>query len=155
MSDTVEKALELFGLPGASYHLVAARENQVFRVDKEGDAFALRLHRPGYRSDQQLWSELQWMSATASGGLHVPTPIASKSGEFLHVVNGIQVDLLSWLSGSPIGAATEGIFVVDRLGLFENLGKNLARLHEVSDAWSLPEGFDRPSWDRDGLVGVD
>ena len=38
MSDTVEKALELFGLTGASYHLVAARENQVFRVDKGGDA---------------------------------------------------------------------------------------------------------------------
>ena len=153
MSDTVEKALDLFGLRGAQHHLVAARENQVFRVDTGGASFALRLHRPGYRSDQQLWSELQWMSAASKGGLQVPTPIASSSGEFLQVVNGIQVDLLSWLSGTPIGAATKDIFVTDRTSLFRSLGQNVARLHQISDAWTLPENFDRPSWDRDGLVG--
>ena len=153
MSGTVEKALDLFSLSDANHRLIAARENQVFRIDFGDDTFALRLHRPGYRSDQQLWSELQWMDAAAKGGLRVPAPIASTRGEVLHIVDGVQVDLLSWISGCPIGAATKGIFVADRIGLFESLGHLLAKLHEVSDAWSLPDGFERPSWDRNGLVG--
>ena len=141
MNATVEKALNLWGMGNAEWRLIAARENQVFRVDQAGNSFALRLHRKGLRSDPQLWSELAWLSAVADGGLHVPAPIRSKSGEFLHIVDGFQVDVLTWLSGKPVGATGEDLALSDRTGFFRDLGREMARLHNICDAWTLPDGF--------------
>lgn len=153
MKATVAQALTLWGLAGAEVRLIATRENHVYRVDHGGQLFALRLHRVGYRSDAELWSELQWMASVAKGGLHVPAPVASTSGEILHVVGGVQVDVLTWLIGAPLGCTGEDLVTPDRKGLFRGLGREMARLHEVSDRWVPPEGFTRCAWDRAGLLG--
>lgn len=153
MSKTVEKALAAWGMESAGWSLIAARENQVFRVDHAGRSFALRLHRPGYRTDAELWSELKWMDAVSKGGLHVPAPIRSVSGNVLHVIDNTQIDMLNWLSGAPVGQTGEALDVNDRTGLFRAMGLEMARLHAVSDDWDIPEGFSRCSWDRAGLLG--
>lgn len=153
MSGVVESALGLWGLQDATWRLIAARENQVFKIEHEGSSFALRLHRDGYRSDAELRSELQWMGALAQGGLSVPAPILSHSGDELHVVEGTQVDLLSWLDGMPVGETGKDLNVPDRQGLFRALGRDMARLHDISDTWVPPEDFERCRWDREGLVG--
>lgn len=153
MNAAVEKSLSLWGMKGAETRLIATRENQVYRVDHAGHAYALRLHRPGYRTDAELWSELQWMNAAAEGGLHVPAPVPSASGGFLHVADGIQVDVLTWLSGAPIGQTDRTLETNDRPGLFYGIGREMARLHAVSDSWTPPGGFTRCSWDREGLLG--
>ena len=97
LSRTVEKALAHWGLEDAKWSLVAARENHVFQVDHPAGRNALRLHRPGYRSDAELRSELAWLEAVGRGGLSVPRPVASASGPLLLDVDGFQVDLVSWL----------------------------------------------------------
>ena len=51
MSETIEKALARWGFAGAKVTLVAERENRVYRVDAPVGVFALRLHRPGLRTD--------------------------------------------------------------------------------------------------------
>ncbi|WP_299030886.1 phosphotransferase [uncultured Sulfitobacter sp.] len=151
MNDIVEQALPFWQLDGATYALVAARENAVFRINHKGRQFALRLHRQGYRTDSELWSELKWMEAVANGGITVPVPIPSVSGKVLHIIDGVQVDVLSWLSGQMISEIRQLPF--DRIKLFENLGATMARLHETSDAWNRPEAFERRAWDLDGLLG--
>lgn len=153
MSAVVSKALGHWGLDGATFELVAARENRVFRVEGIDGPVALRLHRAGYRTDEALRSELQWMAAVAESGLNVPAPIRAHDGRFLHVVDGIQVDVLEWLSGRPVGTSSEPLEVPDRTGLFRTIGHEMARLHEVSDAWTPPPGFTRCRWDRAGLIG--
>ncbi len=153
MSTVVCKALSLWGMDSAEWHLIAARENQVFRVDCEGQTFALRLHRPDYRTDAELLSELQWVSACAEGGLCVATPVAACSGNLLHVVDGVQVDLLTWLPGTPMGATGKPLAVNNRRGVFWALGSEMARLHTISDNWKIPAGFTRCAWDRPGLLG--
>ena len=153
MSQIVAQALILWGMPDAAFVLIAARENQVFRVDHAGSSYALRLHRSGYRTDTELRSELQWMDAVAQGGLFVPAPIPSASNEFLHVVEGTQIDMLTWLEGDPVGATGEDLQSADRDGLFRQIGHEMARLHAVSDSWVQPVGFVRCAWDRSGLVG--
>ncbi|WP_375175047.1 phosphotransferase enzyme family protein [Pseudooceanicola sp.] len=153
MTAVVEKALMLWGMEGADWHLIAERENRVYRVDHAGRAFALRLHRPGYCSEAELRSELQWMEAADAGGLGVPAPVASAQGAFLHVIDGIAVDVLVWLNGQPVGKTVVPLDSDDRPGLFRAIGREMAKLHEVSDAWTLPEGFTRRRWDRDGLLG--
>ena len=153
MDHIVDKALVLWDMEGARHRLIATRENRVYRLDHKGEAFALRLHRPGYRTDQELWSELQWMSAIARGGLPVPAPVRSASDAFLHVVDGTQVDVLTWLAGEPIGKTGEPLQAVDRSGLFHGLGREMAKLHAISDDWTVPDGFERCTWDREGLLG--
>ncbi len=153
MIDAAEKALALWGFQDAVCTLAAARENHVFQVQLDGRSFALRLHRPGYRTDAELWSELEWMRVLAAEHVGVPEPIASTRGNFLEVIENMQVDVLTWLPGRPLGSTTTGIDHEDRIGLFHSLGREMARLHSISDEWERPAGFSRWSWDRPGLVG--
>jgi len=153
MNAIVERALPLWGLADAPYALIADRENAVFRVDGPSGPVALRLHRAGYRSDVELASELDWMAAVAKGGLSVPAPLASRSGEMLHVVQGIQVDVLGWLGGDILRAPLAQASPARRAALFHQLGSQMAQLHSISDAWSPPSGFTRAAWDRAGLLG--
>lgn len=153
MNAMVKKALDLWGMTDAQYSLVAARENAVYKVSSSKGTFAIRLHRQGYRTNQELWSELKWMEAASSGGISVPIPISSTSNEVLHIIDDIQVDILSWLSGSTMDQALKISDEPTRAKLFHSLGQQMARLHMVSDAWTQPEGFTRCKWDRDGLVG--
>jgi len=93
MNAIVEKSLSQWGLTHVEYTLIAARENAVYKLKTPTETFALRLHRKGYRSDAELESELLWMKAVSDGGLAVPAPILSRTGDVIHVVGGIQVDV--------------------------------------------------------------
>jgi len=154
MSITVESALSFWGLDGAEWSLVAARENRVFKVStNDSQNYALRLHREAFRRDAELTSELEWMKALAEGGLNVPVPMAALDGAFLQRVDDVQIDVLSWLPGAPLGETGQPLTLKDRQGTFRRVGVEMARLHKVSDAWNPPARFDRWSWDRPGLLG--
>lgn len=149
----VTAALARWGLAGATVEFVAGRENQVYRVRSDRGEHALRLKRPGYRSDDELRSELQWLDAMDRAGLAVPRPVASTSGALLEIVDDRRVDLLTWLDGRPMGASRVPLALDDREGVFRALGQQMARLHRASDAWAAPDGFTRCAWDLDGLLG--
>ncbi|MDG1970511.1 MAG: phosphotransferase [Paracoccaceae bacterium] len=153
MNEIVEQALPLWGLSGSDYHLIAARENEVFRVATAQGGVAMRLHRKGYRTDQELRSELAWMTAVEKGGINVPAPVPSASGEMLHVVGGVQADVLTWLNGVSVMKRFETLDEKGRAELFHEVGRQLARLHNIIDAWIPPAWFTRCAWDRDGLLG--
>ncbi|WP_120632768.1 phosphotransferase [Ruegeria sp. EL01] len=153
MNNVIAQALSLWGMDGAATHLIAARENSVYNVSAGTGPVALRLHRQGYRTDAELWSELEWMSAVSKGGISVPTPIASQSGKMLHVIEGVQVDVLSWLPGVPLADTVTEMAAAGRATLFHSIGREMARLHLVSDSWDRPYGFVRCAWDREGLLG--
>ena len=153
MNAIVEQALPLWGLQGAPFTLIAARENAVFRVDGADGPVALRVHRAGYRRNSELRSELRWMAAAAAGGLSVPTPIRSTSGETLHVVAGQQVDVLGWLDGVILHTALAQALPTKRTALYHQLGSQMAKLHIICDDWTPPAGFERCAWNRDGLLG--
>ncbi|RYH02637.1 homoserine kinase [Salipiger sp. IMCC34102] len=153
MSGTLDRALSLWGLSGAEARLIAARENAVYRVTRGGTSLALRLHRTGYRSDAELASELDWMAAVAAAGIGVPAPVPASDGALLHVVDGVQVDVLTWLEGETLAEALDAASPDTRRQLFAALGAEMARLHAASDAWTPPPGFRRCRWDRDGLLG--
>ncbi len=151
--ELARKALEHWDIGPALVALVAARENTVYRVETTDRKFALRFHRPGYRRQCELKSELDWMAVLSQGGLNLPKPVAAKNGSFCVIVAGHAVDMLSWLEGRPMseyGAPTSAETVTQS---FAALGKSMAQLHRLSDEWSLPESFSRPAWDVDGLVG--
>ena len=43
--------------------------------------------------------------------------------------------------------------VAQQISIFEELGKQLARLHNLTDRWQRPAEFVRHAWDLNGLVG--
>ena len=148
------RALASWGLQGAELTLVAQRENSVYRVTPAGRAaLALRLHRPGLRSDAELRSELQWMEALARGGLTLPRPIPTEAGSLCTRIDGTVVDLLTWLEGAPMGKDGRLSPLPDPLAAYRALGQAMAELHDISDGWTPPSGFSRPSWNLDGLLG--
>ena len=153
MTEIVERALEQWGLEGANSRLVAARENAVYEVTQGDTRVALRLHRQGYRSDLELRSELAWMDEVAKGGLNVAAPIPAQNGALLLEIDGAQIDVLTWLTGRTM---TETLGVTDpkdHAPSFYALGCEMARLHQISDAWTTPPDFERVHWDVDGLLG--
>lgn len=153
MSEIVERALMHWGLEGAEYRLVAARENAVYHVSHHDTELALRLHRQHYRTDAELRSELDWMAEVARSGLSVPAPIAARDGAFLIRIDHTQIDALTWLSGDTMTDVMPRLDRADRTQLFFRLGRHMAQLHHISDTWRIPTTFDRVHWDRDGLLG--
>ena len=153
MTDAVEQALALWGLTGADCRLVAGRENRVYKVTHQGDAFALRFKRPGYRKLTELTSELDWLAEMARAGLGVPAPRPSRNGRLLECLDGQFVDLVTWLAGTPLGRSREPLILVDPVRTFFDFGAEMARLHLACDRWAVPQSFTRCKWDAEGLLG--
>ncbi|MCV2869275.1 phosphotransferase [Defluviimonas sp. WL0002] len=155
MTDPVRQALALWGLEGATSEFVAGRENRVYRIRSDQCDFALRIKRPGYRTEAELLSELQWLDAMHAAGLSVPRPRPALSGALLETVGSHYVDLVGWLSGRPLGQSRDRLAIDDAPGIFACLGAEIARLHDACDAWRRPDTFTRCAWDLDGLLGDD
>lgn len=153
MDDPVAQALALWGMAEARAEFVAGRENRVYRVRTEASDYALRIRRPGYRSDAEIRSELEWLAAMARAGMQVPLPRRALSGALVETVEGRAVDVIGWLDGQPMGRTGAPLALEDPVAVLQRLGGELARLHAACDAWQPPGGFARARWDRDGLLG--
>ena len=142
---------------GTPLRLIVARENAVFEMAlPDGTRAALRLHRAGYQDAASIRSELWWCAELAALGLPVPTPLPLPDGALLATLSdGRHASAIRWLPGTPIGAAGQPLAqpLPVQIDLHFRLGQLLRRLHQASDGLTRPEGFTRPRWDMDGLVG--
>jgi Ser/Thr protein kinase RdoA (MazF antagonist) len=149
----IEEALSRFALsPEATAELCNVSENHTYRVeDPEKGTFALRVHRPGYRTAQQIECELQWVDALREdGAVDTCVPVAAPSGERVVNLGSHNVVLWEWLPGAE--PDPEGDEVIDG---FRLLGAISARMHAHARAWSLPNGFNRPTWDFAHTLGAE
>lgn len=149
MNDAIAKqALKHWQIPYTSIRFIAQRENTVYRVDDSttGQVWALRLHRPGLRTEAELISECQWLQYLSSGGLGVPLPIATRNAEWCVEHNGHWVDMQTWLPGKSINPDASEVH-------YQALGFTMAKLHTLSDNWAKPTHFQRPNWDLNGFLG--
>ena len=133
------------------------RENEVYEIAfPSGERAALRLHRLGYQTKESIGAELWWCAALADAGQPVPRPMPSLAGDLLYTLDdGRLVSVVSWVEGQPLGEAgvrLEGS-VDDQVQRHFLLGQLVASIHAATDLLVLPDGFQRHSWDRDGLVG--
>jgi Ser/Thr protein kinase RdoA (MazF antagonist) len=151
-------ALERFGIdPGASVTLINVSENHTYRVadPATGERYALRVHRPGYRTVGQIESELDWVSALRDGGV-AQTPASLTAGDGSRVVSasapGVQarnVVVFEWLDGDEVDLDSGDAAT----GQFEILGSISARMHQHVRGWKPPVGFIRPRWDYEFSIG--
>jgi Ser/Thr protein kinase RdoA (MazF antagonist) len=151
-------ALPRFGLgPGATATLCNVSENHTYRVEDPatGRRFALRVHRPGYHTAEEIDSELRWIDALRDDGV-VDTAHAAAAPDGARVVQVAtdalgrrNVVLFEWLPGTE--PDLDGDEVVAG---FRTLGAVSARMHEHARAWRRPTGFTRPHWDYERTLGA-
>ncbi len=155
-----EKAIKQWDCVVGSPVFVMHRENAVFKVETSSGYTALRVHRPGYHTATEIESELQWMAHLVAAGIQAPMPCLTKNGSYTADITDNQsnryiVDLLTWLDGVPLGKSRVPLTHSknDLETIFFDLGRNLARMHSVSDQWAMPVEFCRHALDREGLLG--
>lgn len=158
------EALSYWDLANARLEPVAYRENMTFRVDAgERGRFALRVHQAGYRSDDEIRSELAFMGALREQGVRTPEVVPSAGGEPFVLVRHTavpearQCDLFEWIEGKPLRSAgdaapndTEAL-----ASAYLEVGRQAARIANVGEGWKRPAGFTRPVWDAAGIFGLD
>ncbi|MFT4051999.1 MAG: phosphotransferase [Microbacterium sp.] len=154
-------ALADFGLDeDATLIFIKQRENTVFRVECAEGRFALRIARPGYRTDAEIESEIEYVQALRAHGVDVPCYRRLPGGGPFAVreVGGqrFPVVVQDWLDdGSPledIARAADGTSDLTAAD-FAAIGALAAGMHEAAAVIGRPPAYDRPAWDAAGLVG--
>jgi len=154
----VDGALELWELPrGAAATLINISENHTYRVDvPQGPSTILRVHRSGYRSQDEIAGELAWTKALReSGALRTPSTIPGIDGQEIQLVRDptaqktVQLVMFEFVDGEHPDDSQ------DIHALFGALGGLAARAHNHSANWRPPVGFTRPSWNLDAVFGSD
>jgi Ser/Thr protein kinase RdoA (MazF antagonist) len=148
-------AIERYGLRWARVVLLKddeARGKALFRVKSPGGHFLLRVYEPHWRSGEELGSELLWLQALRrESRLAVPEPIPTVDGSLVGHLSSEEPSesprcvLLSWQPGRH---------KITDLSLEESslIGSYVARLHQHSERYGAPEGFERPRRWRWGYV---
>jgi Ser/Thr protein kinase RdoA (MazF antagonist) len=149
MDALAAQALARYGLGGAAATLCNVSENHTYRVEHDGRTYALRIHRPGYRTADQIASELDWVDALRDDGtIETPKAIAAPGGERVVDLGTHNVVMFDWLPG--ITPEPDGD---DLVAGFTTLGAVSARMHAHARAWNPPPGFTRPTWDYAHCLG--
>jgi Ser/Thr protein kinase RdoA (MazF antagonist) len=156
LAELAHEALPAWGLPAASaVRMVNLSENATFRVDvPDGRTFALRIHRDGYHSREEVASELAWLiDLRETGVVTTPVPARGLDGELIQerahrtMAGPRKIVLFGWESGEEPGVGQ------DLRKPFEVLGEVTARMHAHARAWKRPAGFRRLTWDFDTSLG--
>ncbi len=162
LAGLARRALEAWSLADAPLALLKYRENAVFAVGEPGASGAvLRIHRPGYRTDAEIRSEAAWMRALADVEVETPEMLPARGGALVETVRGDgvpearQCDFFRWVEGARLGSFEGGVEGgADQVAAaYRTLGGLAAVLHEHAVHWKRPQGFTRPAWGVDALVG--
>ena len=137
------EALRAWDLQGAKLTPAAYRENMTFRVDA-GDRgrFALRIHQAGYRSDDEIRSELAFMTALREGGVRTPEVVAARDGSpFVRVRDRAvpeerQCDLFEWIDGRLLRSVDDtSLASSDLEAVYTEVGRQAASIANFAEAW--------------------
>src|SRR6185369_1025754 len=142
-------ALKSFPIEPGELTLVSLAENVTFKVtDREGSAYVLRLHRPGYHTLDELVSERAWIRSLADAGIDVPAAVSARDGrDYVPVTISATGEprfagMLRWTEGrllSHVLAETSDDRVVE--DYFAQLGALTASMHNQASTWRPPPGF--------------
>lgn len=136
------------------FDLFSISENATYKVTdpQSGKIAVLRLSRPGYRSKDQIASEIAWIKALRADGV-------TRTPEVIDTVEGASIAVFRDKTGAEQCATmfgyASGEILEEHTAVtsFKELGEIAAKLHSHSDAWARPEGFTRPNWDVETSFG--
>jgi Ser/Thr protein kinase RdoA (MazF antagonist) len=155
------EALKGFPIQAQRISLVALSENVTFRVtdQRDGAAYVLRLHRPGYHDLAELNSERVWVRALSDAGIAVPSPVLATSGDdyvpvFIPTTGETRyAGLTRWIEGRVVAEMLHAHGMRELERYYAQLGTIMAAMHNQASGWSPPASFTRHAFDADGLMG--
>lgn len=154
-----EVALTEWPLMARQLKLASRSENVVLKVATEDRSYALRIHRPGYNTREELNAEVLWEQALNRDGIVTPAHVPTHTGDYYtHLKLGNEsydVGLIEWFPGELLSERIQTADVDEALSYFADLGVLLGRLHEHAATWQPPTPLSRRTWDAGGLVGLD
>jgi Ser/Thr protein kinase RdoA (MazF antagonist) len=161
LAELTAAALAAWELDGAEITPVAYRENMTFRIDAAGKAFAFRIHQANYRTDAQIQSELDLMSYLNREGISTPKVVPAADGALFKTISVASVgeprqcDMFEWIEGKPLRETGKSLEMPlpELVGYYQKVGRMAATIHNATERWQRPPGFDRPAWDAEGLFG--
>lgn len=155
----VKPCLAEWNLVVSSIEVAAHSENVVYKVVCDDQrAYALRVHRPGYHTLDELIAEQMWTAALHDYGAKVPQAFKTVHGDYYTEVdlgNSTRyVGLVEWLDAQPMRKILEQKpgtqFLVQHM---VELGRIAGNLHNQAASWQVPEHFVRHSLNIEGLLG--
>lgn len=135
--------------------LIAVSENATFVVEA-GDRriMVVRLQRPGYVTEDNVRSELEWIEALShESGVTTPAPIRGIDGQLVQVITASEGSRWTAVAFEHVhGSVLEEHD--DPTVHFAEIGRVSGILHEHSRRWVPPRGFTRFAWTLDDMVGA-
>ncbi len=147
LADEVRRALAGYGLGEARVVQVGEGVHTTFRVDAaDGGRYLFRVY--GEHDEATVRSECRWLeSLRRDAGLGVPEPVAGREGFVTSLASAARpAALFRWVDGEPLAAAPDA-------SAYRRLGELMARLHRHGESFRAPEGFMRPRYDLERLLG--
>jgi len=138
-----------YGIEAASIENVNHAFNSSFRVVSTDSAeFAVRINLGAGKSRDEVAAEVQWLEALdRDGSILAPRPVRTVEGECCSSIHFTPLDVVAnavvfeWIPGIELGDD------VSNEQLFE-LGRNMARLHEIGQTLEFADGAYLPSINR-------
>ncbi|GAS91608.1 phosphotransferase enzyme family protein [Mycolicibacterium brisbanense] len=152
--DVAQLALEQYDIgPNATLRLLNLSENATYLVEDAGTQSILRVHRRDYHRAHEIESELDWLAALrADSDVTVPTVLPTRDGRRVVTVNVDGTDRYAVHFDMVAGAEPdENALTAED---FHTLGRITAALHDHSQRWARPSGFDRFAWDWEHSLGA-
>ena len=138
-------------------------ENTSFKVktktdkinqDSNSGQYVLRIYRPNKHAQVAIKSELIWLiSILQNTNLIVPQPTLTRQNSLFTIATLPRIPkhrccvLFKWLPGRSIKTKISK-------NQIKQIGEFLAQLHLYSQRFKLPQGFERPIWNEDNLLGT-
>ncbi|HHW50088.1 MAG TPA: phosphotransferase [Pseudoclavibacter sp.] len=152
-------ALQAFGWDAdqiSEAKLISLSENATYRCEVTGPGGArrrviVRLHRPGFRTFEEIRSEIAWI--TELRRQHVvdtPRPLVAPDGSTVVQVPCGELTQCAVVFEFAPGSEPH---ITDMRAVMEVVGSQTAALHRHVETWQPPQGFTRPVWDVESTIG--
>lgn len=149
-----QQALAEWGIHQATVHPLSLSENATYLITlNTGEQRVLRLHRPGFRKEIWIRSELAWLKDLAKQpDVCTMRVFPTTRGDDLCIFTNPQGDvqyavLFDFLEGvEPIQAGLEQTMSM--------VGTVAARLHRHAQGWKQPDWLTRIEWTPDRIFGT-
>ncbi len=154
--DALEQCVDHWALIPEHTQSVRDGVSHVFASDTvDGERVIIRITDGTIRERGELLGELAWLEHLIQHGCTVTNPRLSRNGDLLETVDletgTYHVCCFERFGGEQIDAATDSRWNDE---LFHKLGREIGRIHRVSDSFRLPPEHDRRQWYQSELSQI-
>jgi len=151
VDEALLRASSLWGLDRGSFTLLRDGQNHVFSARRDDNRKVIvRVTDDSHRSAALIEGELSWLAYLSAHGCAVSSPLPASDDSLLTSLSAgggqVHVVCFTYLDGSQVDPTDPRQWTPD---LFAELGRELGRIHAVSETFKPDPGSRRYAWDEE------